>query len=235
MRHLITKITFPKRICETCCESYTPTGARQKHCKKCRLIAIHNYKKTYKKSTKGKLAEKRYRHSVKGKAYMHRQNTTEKHKEQSRRYCRSLAGKETAKRYHSSAKGIATRKRARSKEHYKVCQKVRNVFKWCLASKKLDTPYKNLGYTPREAIEHIKALLIPGMVFSDKSTWCIHHIKPISSFVGTLDNIIQTANQLKNIVVLTHEEHNELHSTLKRYENKQTPEDVLQLILNRRK
>lgn len=114
-----------------------------------------------------------------------------------------------------------------------LAQKVRAVFKRCLRSNKL-RPYSPLPYTPDEAKKHIRSLFITGMVYEDTNTWCIHHIKPITMFTGSELEIIIRANSLDNITVLTHAEHNKLHSILRNKLEPITHERALEIIIKER-
>lgn len=62
-----------------------------------------------------------------------------------------------------------------------------------------DTVIPELGWSPRQAIEHIESLFQEGMTWENHGVrgWHIDHIRPISSFpVGTPLSVI---NELKNL------------------------------------
>lgn len=223
------------RICKLCGIFFKPTGNRQLYCPICRRKAIRGYKKKYKKTKKGKESEYRYRHSKKGIAYVWRQNQRESIKDLKRIYNKSEAGRASRARYRNTDKYKAYRKKAISSEAYKTAQRVRHIFKNLLKRKNKDKVHPLLGYTPRQAIEHIQSLFIPGMFFENTKTWCIHHIKPISMFTGDVNTIIREANALSNIIVLTPEEHMELHGKLTTYGNTADYIMVLESIIKRRK
>jgi hypothetical protein len=90
-----------------------------------------------------------------------------------------------------------------------LSREMRRFLKGCEGYRNLDKSvgkWELVGYTPREFINHIKGLFLPGMTMENYGkVWHIDHIEPICSFPETVEGMI-AFSQLSNLRPLWAEE-----------------------------